>query len=48
MARLRKRLGDVNRPEVIRLMRLIETQSKETPAKWAADCAGNRRAERAD
>ena len=42
MAKLRKMLGDVNQPEMIRLMRLIETQSKETLAKWAADCAEER------
>ena len=37
MAKLRKMLGDINQPEAVRLMRLIETQSKETLAKWAVD-----------
>ena len=42
MAKLRKMLGDINQPEVVRLMRLIETQSKETLAQWAADCVQER------
>lgn len=42
MAKLRKMLGDVNQPEIVRLMRMIETQSKETLAKWAVDCAEER------
>lgn len=36
MAKLRKMLGDVEDPNVIALMRLIETQSRETLARWAA------------
>lgn len=39
MAKLRKMLGDINQPEVIQLMKMIETQSKETLAKWAVSCA---------
>ncbi len=42
MAKLRKMLGSVNQPEVVRLMRMIETQSSKTLAKWAADCAEER------
>ena len=42
MAKLRKMLGDVNQPEIVRLMRMIETQSKETLVKWAVDCAEER------
>lgn len=42
MAKLRKMLGDINQPEIVRLMRMIETQSKETLAKWAVDCAEER------
>jgi len=34
--KLRKMLGNVDSPECIGLMRLIETQSKETLSKWAA------------
>lgn len=37
MAKLRKMLGKIEEPEVVALMRLIETQSKETLAAWAAD-----------
>lgn len=33
--KLRKMLGSIDSPECIGLMRLIETQSKETLAKWA-------------
>lgn len=35
MAKLRKMLGDVNSPECMALMRLIETQSRHTLADWA-------------
>lgn len=42
MAKLRKMLGDVGQPEIVRLMRMIETQSKETLARWAIDCAEER------
>ncbi len=34
---LRKMLGSVDHPQIIRLMRLIETQSKSTLAAFAAD-----------
>ena len=34
MAKLRKMLSDINAPYIQSLMRLIETQSKETIAKW--------------
>ena len=37
MAALRKMLGSLEDPSVIELMRLMETQSKETLAAWAAD-----------
>ena len=37
MAKLRKMLGSLDDPSVAALMRLIETQSRETLAKWAAD-----------
>ena len=33
-AKLRKMLGDVNSPYIASLMRLIETQSKATIARW--------------
>jgi hypothetical protein len=36
MAKLRKMLGDIYSPECTALMRLIETQSKNTLAAWAA------------
>ena len=36
---LRKMLGSVDHPQIIRLMRLIETQSKTTLAAFAADSA---------
>ena len=39
MAKLRKMLGSLDDPSVVALMRLIETQSRETLAKWAADYA---------
>ena len=42
MAKLRKMLGDIHQPEIVQLMRMIETQSKETLAKWAVDCAEER------
>ncbi len=42
MAKLRKMMGDINQPEIVRLMRMIETQSRETLAKWAVDCAETR------
>ena len=35
MAKLRKMLGDVESPECIAMMRLIETQSETTLARWA-------------
>lgn len=35
MAKLRKMLGDVNSPECIAMMRLIETQSETTLARWS-------------
>lgn len=34
MAKPRKMLGDINAPSTIVLMRLIDTQSKETICKW--------------
>ena len=37
--KLRKMLGDVNSPEVTKLMRLIETQSLKTLANWAIEYA---------
>ena len=36
---LRKMLGSADHPEIIRLMRLIETQSKATLARFSADYA---------
>lgn len=42
MAKLRKMLGKLSDPEIVALMSLIETQSKETLAKWSAACARNR------
>lgn len=39
MPKLRKMLGDVNSPECVAMMRLIETQSKSTLAKWAVEYA---------
>ena len=35
MAKLRKSLGDIDSPECLALMRLIETQSVKTLAAWA-------------
>ena len=37
--KMRKMLGRIDSPECIALMRLIETQSKQTLAKWAAGYA---------
>ena len=42
MAKLRKMLGRADDPQIISLMRMIETQSKRTLAAWAADCAADR------
>lgn len=39
MAKLRKMLGAVDSPYIVSLMRLIETQSKETIAAWCMDYA---------
>ena len=39
MPKLRKMLGKADSPYIISLMRLIETQSKETLAKWCLDYA---------
>lgn len=39
MAKLRRMLGDINSPECIGLMRLIETQSKQVLAAWAVSYA---------
>ncbi|HHT38491.1 MAG TPA: hypothetical protein GXZ95_03635 [Mollicutes bacterium] len=39
MRRLRKMLGNYNDTHIIELMRLIETQSKETIANWCLDYA---------
>lgn len=39
MAKLRKMLGRVDGPETVALMRLMETQSKETLARWAVGYA---------
>lgn len=41
MPKLRKMLGDMNAPECLALMRLMETQSAETLAAWAVDYAKN-------
>lgn len=41
MAKLRKMLGKADDVELVTLMRQIETQSKTTLARWAADCAKN-------
>ncbi len=40
MSQLRKTLGDIHSETCSRLMRLIETQSKKTLARWAIDYAG--------
>ena len=37
MAKLRKMLGAADSPSIVSLMRLIETQSKATIAKWCMD-----------
>jgi len=42
MPKLRKMLGKADSPYIISLMKLIETQSKETIAKWCLDYAENR------
>lgn len=42
MGKLRKMLGRADDPEIVTLMRQIETQSVQTLAKWAADCARTR------
>lgn len=42
MAKLRKMLGRADAPETQALMRLIETQSRITLAKWASDFARER------
>mgnify|MGYP003377772582 FL=1 len=42
MAKLRKMLGDVDSPECIAMMRLIETQSESTLARWALDYVESR------
>ena len=39
MAKLRKMLGDIQSPQCVALMRLIETQSVETLADWAVGYA---------
>jgi hypothetical protein len=39
MRKLRKMLGKYNDEHIVELMRLIETQSKETIAKWCMDYA---------
>lgn len=41
MAKLRKMLGRVDEPNIIELMAVIETQSKETLSGWALDWAEN-------
>ena len=42
MPKLRKMLGRADDPEIVALMRAIETQSRETLARWALDCAERR------
>lgn len=39
MPKLRKMLGDVNSPECVSLMKLIETQSQATLSSWAVSYA---------
>ncbi|WP_312279032.1 putative immunity protein [Oscillibacter sp.] len=41
MAKLRKMLGAAHSPYIVSLMRLIETQSKETIVNWCVDYAQN-------
>ena len=41
MAKLRKMLGKADDAEIVTLMQQIETQSKTTLARWAADWAKN-------
>ena len=40
MPKLRKMLGSADHPTVQKLMRLIETQNKQTLAAWAVDYVG--------
>lgn len=42
MAKLRKMLGSIQSEECVRLMGLIETQSRATLAAWAVEFAANR------
>lgn len=42
MPKLRKMLGNVTDPVIQSLMRLMETQSRSTLARWAIDCARER------
>lgn len=42
MPKLRKMLGRIDDPQVIALMRLIETQCHQTLARWAMNCAKTR------
>lgn len=42
MAKLRKMLCSIDHPQTIALMRLIETQSKQTLTRWAVRCARER------
>ena len=37
MAKLRKMLGKLDNPDIIALMRLIETQSQQTLSRWAIE-----------
>lgn len=39
MAKLRKMLGRVDEPNIVELMAVIETQSRETLSAWALDWA---------
>lgn len=41
MAKLRKMLGRVDEPNIVELMAVIETQSRETLSAWALDWAEN-------
>lgn len=42
MAKHRKMLGKADDPQIIALMGMIETQSRDTLAAWAADCVRTR------
>lgn len=42
MAKHRKMLGKADDPQIIALMGMIETQSRDTLAAWAADCSRTR------